>query len=606
MKAIQPDLRREPLRYRLRAFFAKPANLILLLFIAVLAVLSLAPMVTMLTNMFRVHAGTEKKMLRLKAGSFTFNHFEMLFKDREWGKANFWTPLLNSLIVACGSGLLGILIGGTVAWFVTRSDLKCKKFISAMFVFPYMMPAWTLALFWTNMFQNSKVGGGVVGMVESLLGVCMPQWFVYGLFPMIVVIGLHYSPFAYLLIGGILKNMDATLEESATILKASRFTIIRRVTVPIIMPAVLSTFLLIFSSGFASYTVPVFLGSATRTFTLSTKMRALIQAGYEGQGYIIAFISILLGTLILGVNQYFTGKRKSFTTVTGKSGQVSLVKLKGANWPVSALLIVLTLFFAIMPLISFALESVIRQPGNYSPSNMTLTFWIGTEASAFETGMPNGILMNGTMWAGLARQVGLALAVALVVGTCGMLIGYACVRRRGSFLSKAVENLAFFPYLMPAMAFGTIYLAVATSASFKWMYGSFFLLGLVAAVKLPFASRSGVNSMMQISPEIEEAATIFGVGWVTRMARILFPIQKSAIISGYLLPVINVMREVALFTLLVPYPRYLLTNMLFSFNETGYAQYGSAVTLLIIVIIIAINSLVNKLTGASFDKGIGG
>ena len=607
MKAIRPDLRREPLRYRLKAFFSKPANLILLLFIAVLAVLSLAPMVTMLTNMFRVHAGTERKMLRLKVGELTLNHFEMLFRDKEWGRANFWTPLFNSLIVACGAGLLGILIGGTVAWFVTRSDLKCKKFISAVFVFPYMMPAWTLALFWTNMFQNSKVGGGVVGMVESLLGVCMPQWFVYGLFPMIVVIGLHYSPFAYLLIGGILKNMDATLEESATILKASRFTIIRRVTVPIIMPAVLSTFLLIFSSGFASYTVPVFLGSATRTFTLSTKMRALIQAGYEGQGYIIAFISILLGTVILGVNQYFTGKRKSFTTVTGKSGQVSLVKLKGANWPISALLIVLTLFFAIMPLVSFALESVIRQPGNYSISNMTLTFWVGTEASAFETGMPNGILMNGTMWAGLFRQVGLALAVALVVGTCGMLIGYACVRRRGTFLSRAVENLAFFPYLMPAMAFGTIYLAVATSASFKWMYGSFFLLGLVAAVKfLPFASRSGVNSMMQISPEIEEAATIFGVPWVTRMARILFPIQKSAIISGYLLPVINVMREVALFTLLVPYPRYLLTTMLFSFNETGYAQYGSAVTLLIILIIIAINALVNKLTGASFDKGIGG
>ena len=607
MTTIQPDLRREPLRYRLRAFLGKPANLILLFFLVVLVVLSLFPMVTMLTNMFTVHAGTEKKMLRVKVGTWTLNHFQMLFADREWSRANFWTPLLNSLIVASGSGLLGILIGGTVAWFITRSDLKCKKIISAVFVFPYMMPAWTLALFWTNMFQNSKVGGGVVGMVESLFGVCMPEWFVFGLFPMIVVIGLHYSPFAYLLIGGILKNMDATLEESATILKARRFTIIRRVTVPIVMPAILSTFLLIFSSGFASYTVPVFLGSATRTFTLSTKMRALIQAGYEGQGYIMAFVSILLGTLILGVNQYFTGKRKSFTTVTGKSGQVSLVKLKGANAPISALLIVLTLFFAIMPLVSFALESVIKQPGNYSLSNMTLNFWIGTEASAFETGMPNGILINGTMWWGLIRQVGLALAVSLVVGTCGMLIGYACVRRRGSWLSHAVENLAFFPYLMPAMAFGTIYLAVATSGSFKWLYGSFFLLGLVAAVKfLPFASRSGVNSMMQIAPEIEEAATIFGVPWVTRMRRILFPIQKSAIISGYLLPVINVMREVALFTLLVPYPRYLLTTMLFSFNETGYAQYGSAVTLLIIVIIISINTLVNKLTGASFDKGIGG
>jgi len=607
MSSSRPDLRREPLRYRLKAFFSRPASLILLAFLIVLTVLSLFPMVTMLTNMFTVHAGTEKKMLRLPTGSLTLEHFRMLFADPQWSRSNFWTPLCNSLIVAAGSGLLGILIGGTVAWFITRSDLKCKKFISAVFVFPYMMPAWTLALFWTNMFQNSRVGGGVVGLVESLFGVCMPEWFVYGLFPMIVVIGLHYSPFAYLLIGGILKNMDATLEESATILKASRFTIIRRVTVPIVMPAVLSTFLLIFSSGFASYTVPVFLGSATRTFTLSTKMRALIQAGYSGQGYIMAFLSILLGTLILGLNQRFTGKRKSFTTVTGKSGQVSLVKLRGANLPVSVLLILLTLFFAIMPLVSFALESVIRQPGNYALSNMTLTFWIGTEASAYETGMPAGILMNPTMWWGLLRQVGLAAAVSLIVGTCGMLIGYACVRRRGTWLARAVENLAFFPYLMPAMAFGTIYLAVATGASFKWMYGTFFLLGLVASVKfLPFASRSGVNSMMQIAPEIEEAATVFGVPWITRMRRILFPIQKSAIISGYLLPVINVMREVALFTLLVPYPRYLLTTMLFSFNETGYAQYGSAVTLLIILIIIAVNSLVNKLTGASFDKGIGG
>ena len=119
----------------------------------------------------------------------------------------------------------------------------------------------------------------------------------------------------------------------------------------------------------------------------------LIQAGYQGQGYIIAFVSILLGCLILGVNQHFTGKRKSFTTVTGKSGQVSLVKLRKANWPISIVLIVFTAFFAIMPLISFALESVIRQPGNYSLSNMTLHFWIGTEDSAYETGMIAGIII---------------------------------------------------------------------------------------------------------------------------------------------------------------------------------------------------------------------
>ncbi len=603
----QRDLTCEPLRYRLRAFVNKPANLLLVFFLLVLTLLSLLPLITMLSNMFTVHLGTEKKLMRLPVGTWTLNHFAKLFKGDDWSYVNFWQPLGNSFIVAMGAGLLGILVGGSVAWFITRSDLKCKKFISAVFVFPYMMPAWTLALFWTNMFQNSRVGGGNIGMVESLFGVCMPEWFVYGLFPMIVVTGLHYSPFAYLLIGGILKNMDATLEESATILKASRATIIRRITIPIVMPAILSTFLLIFSSGFSSYTVPVFLGSAVKCYTLSTKMRALIQAGYQGQGYIIAFVSILLGCLILGINQWFTGKRKSFTTVTGKSGQVSLVKLRKANLPISILLIVFVAFFAIVPLVSFALESVIRQPGNYSLSNMTLHFWIGTEDSAYETGMIAGILLNPTMWKAVGRQVLLALTVSMVVGTSGMLIGYACVRRRGTRLARMVESLAFFPYLMPAMAFGTIYLAVATGDHFKFLYGTFGLLVLVASVKfLPFASRSGVNSMLQIAPEIEEAATIFGVPWHKRMTRILFPIQKSSILSGYLLPVISVMREVALFTLLVPYARYLLTTMLFSFNETGYAQYGSAVTLLIILIIMLINALTNKLTGASFDKGIGG
>ena len=605
--AKQPDLRKEPFKYRLRSFVSKPANLILVLFLLVFIALSLAPLVSMLSNMFYVHKGIEKRLYKLPEGSYTFVHFRKLFAKGDWSKVNFWEPLWHSLVVAGGSGVLGILIGGSVAWFITRSDLKCKKFISSVFVFPYMMPAWTLAMFWTNVFQNSNVGGGNIGLLQAVTGICMPEWFVYGLFPMIVVIGLHYSPFAYLLIGGILKNMDATLEDSATILKANRFTIIRRITVPIVMPAILSTFLLIFSSGFSSYTVPVFLGSAVKCWTLSTKMRALIQNGYNGQGYILAFVSILLGCIILGINQKFTGKRKSFTTVTGKSGQVSLVKLGKANLPISILLIIFTVFFAIVPLVTFALESVIRQPGNYRLSNMTLQFWIGTEASAYETGMISGILLNKEMWMGVLRQVLLALSVALIVGTCGMLIGYACVRRRGSRLSRIVESLAFFPYLMPAMAFGTIYLAVATGENFKWLYGTFGLLVLVASIKfLPFASRSGVNSMLQIAPEIEEAATIFGVPWIKRMGKILFPIQKSSILSGYLLPVISVMREVALFTLLVPKPRYLLTTMLFSFNETGYSQYGSAVTLLIILIIIVINSVTNKLTGASFDKGIGG
>ena len=112
--------------------------------------------------------------------------------------------------------------------------------------------------------------------------------------------------------------------------------------------------------------------------------------------------------------------------------------------------------------------------------------------------------------------------------------------------------------------------------------------------------------MLQISGEIEEAGIVIGVPWYKRLFRLLFPIQKTSIMSGYLLPVITVMREVDLYTLLVPNAHFLLTTLLLEFNQTGYDQYANAVTLLIIVIVLILNTLSEKLTGASVAKGVGG
>ena len=101
------DLRHEPWRYRLRAFVSKPANLLLVFFLTVLVLLSLLPMATMLSNMFTVHVGTEKKLLRLPVDSTTLWHFQKLFAGDDWSQVNFWQPLCNSMIVALGSGILG-------------------------------------------------------------------------------------------------------------------------------------------------------------------------------------------------------------------------------------------------------------------------------------------------------------------------------------------------------------------------------------------------------------------------------------------------------------------------------------------------------------------
>lgn len=577
----------------------------LLIFGAALTLLTLIPLLSILREMFIVHVGIEKTMTGLKTGEFTLWHWKKLFGGGDWSRTTFWEPLKNSFMVGFGGAVLGIGVGGTVAWLLARSNLKCKNIITSLFMFPYIMPAWTLALFWLNLFQNSQLGGGNVGIVEALFGICMPKWFVYGLFPTIIVTGLHFAPFAYILIGGILQNMDATLEESAMILKASRVKILWKITLPIVMPAVLSTFLLVFSSGFASYTAPVFLGGAVKFYTLASKMKSLLNAGYSGQAYIIAAVIIAAGIFILWINQKYTGKRKSFTTVTGKSGQISLVDLKKANTPITAVLLVVVIFFSIVPLIVFGLQTITMVPGDYSMDNITLDFWIGKDLNAYMNGMVGGVLVNKSIMSALGRLMLLSVCCALFTGTSGLLLGYSIVKRRGSKLARFSESLAFFPYLIPTIAFATMYLSAASTKTFSFLYNSFLLLVIVGGVKyLPMASRGSINSMLQISAEIEEAAVIVGVPWWKRLTRILIPIQKTSIMSGYLLPFVSCMREVDLFVLLVINDNFLLTTMLLSFNQTGYEQYASAITLLIILIVLAVNALSSKLTGASIAKGV--
>lgn len=595
----------------IKSWLSSPANVVVLLFFIVLFVLIVYPLFAVVNSSITV--GQRDSMMynslfgqSLKKGDFSFNNFAMLLGDKyteEYSRAFFWRPLWNSLMMSIFASLISVILGGAIAFLITRTDIKFKKFISSVFIFPYLMPSWTLGLVWKNVFLNSSIGNGVSGWFEAVTGICVPEWFVYGLFPCSLVLGIHYAPFAYILIGGMLRNMDANLEEAATILQASRFRIIRKITLPIVLPSMISTMLLVFASSMASFSVPNFIGTPGNFFVLSTMLKSLYQSSYSGQAYVMTLVLILFGIGFLVLNDRVVGNRKSFTTVTGKSGQVSYIRIGKSNFLVSSILIVFLFAFAVFPMISFGLESLCLNQGNYS--QLTLKYWLSHEdIQGFSRNVGQGLLFNPRVWGALWGSVRLSIVVALVVGTCGFLIGYGVSRKRGSKLAKAVSNLSFFPYLIPTMAFGSIWLAV--SAKLPFLRGTFFLLVLVAALKyLPFATRSGTSAMMQLSGEIEESAIIVGSPWFIRMTKILFPIQKSSFISGYLLPFVSCMRELTLFVLLAN--RDSVITMLLSFyDESDISQMSNGVNLIIIIVVLLINFIVNKLTGASLDKGIGG
>lgn len=590
----------------IKAFFSQPANIILTFFAFILIALTLYPLIELVHHTFIMHATDIAISPGMKKGDISIASWKKLLftKANLYSLVNFYKPMLNSILLATLSAIFALIFGGSVAWLITRSNIKGKKFISSAFIFPYILPSWTLALFWLNMFKNPNVGTGSIGFIYALTGIAAPKWFVYGLFPLVIVSGLHYAPFAYIFIGGILKNMDANLEEAATILKTPRYKILLKITLPIVKPAILSTFLLVFASVMGSYAVPIYLGSPVNFYVLTTKLKTL-QTTAVGQAYIIALFMVALGAIVMFVNNLFIGKRQSYTTVTGKSSQITLVDLGVGKYIISSILYIVLIFVCIMPLISFALESVIIRSGDYSLSNMTLNYWIGAAGSVSSTVGTSGILRETPIWHAIWNSLRLSITCALIAGSCGIIIGYAVVRKRGTKLSSWVSGLSFFPYLIPSMAFSAIYLAI--SSNFSFLTNSFLILVIVGSVKyLPFAARSGMNSMLQLSKEIEEAAAIYGVPWIKRMTHIIIPIQKISIISGFLLPFVSCMRELSLFVMLVSSKTQTLTTILMSYNERGASQYGNAINLLIILLVLFINFGVNKVTGASIDKGVGG
>lgn len=597
---------RKRLFHKFKTYISKPSNIILVVAAVLLTILVLLPLVYLVLNTFLVHTAEDK--LFGPVGSLTSGHwFYVLFRTKNrYAYKLFWKPLANSVTMSLVSCAFAIIIGGGTAWFVTRSDMPLKKLISTVFILPYIMPSWSIAMYWENMFSSLNNNANRMGFIQLLFKTNIPNAMCYGFWPCAICLGVHYAPFAYILVGGILRNMDANLEEAATILNASRFKIMTRITLPIVAPSILSTLLLVFSSSISSYTVPMFLGQRGDFRTISLQLKSFLNAPQSfGRGYVVAVMLLIFSVIILLINQKMTTGRKQFTTITGKSGQISYTKLGKRKYVVASLLILYVLLFSILPIFTFLLESI-TESGAGGTLKFTTYYWTTKEETSPYIHGSVGIFRNKTIWKGLGNSLLLSLIVALCAGTIGILIGYAVSKNRRGVLSNFVSAVSFFPYLIPAMSLSAVYLAVSASKNFAFLYHSLFLLIIVGTIKfMPFATKSDISAMLQVSGEIEESAIIQNISWYKRMTRIMFPIQKSSFISGYLLPFISCMRELSLFVLLCD-SDLILTSVLQNYQTYDLTQMANAINLIIILAVLAVNFLTNKLTGASVDKGVGG
>ncbi len=523
-----------------------------------------------------------------------------------FGRIYTYTPLTHSMTIAIGTVVLALLIGGSLAWLVVRTDMPGRKLVNQLAVLPYIMPSWTLAQAWLVLFKN-RTTGGAPGMFEAIIGMSPPDWLSYGPVPIIICCALHYYTFFFLFVSAALMSIDSNLEEAGELMGANRWRILRKITLPLVLPALLSGFIMTFSKVMGTFGGPNILGSPVRYYVVATMIRGSLAAGDKADAFVLAIVLILFAMVTISLNQRLTGTRRSYETIGGRGFVSNASKLRNMKKIFFTVVIIFQLLVLVVPLGLLTYDTFLLRTGDYSFSNLTLQNWIGQPNPLYNDGEP-GVLLNPRVYKTAWNSIKLAIITAFFTALLGVLLGYAIVKGRGTRLAKLVDQLAYIPYVIPGIAFGAVYIAMFARkiGPLPSLYGTFALLVVVSVAKhIPYSSRSGVSAMMQVGHELEEAAQVAGATVWQRFRRIIFPLTLSGFVSGFLLTFITTMRELSLIILLVTRDTQLLASLTMKYIEAGRDQMGNIVVLILVLITVTGNALIGRFTGGSLKKGLG-
>ena len=580
-----------------------PFNMIVLVSLIVLFCLILIPLLTMVKSTFTL-AQSELRRVDGKVGDFTLYYWKYMLASK-MSKAVLREPLLHSLFCGAMTTLISVPLGSVLAWLMIRTDLPGKKVLGLLVTVPYMIPSWTKALAWLAVFRNKTSGadGFLCG-----LGIPIPDWLAYGPIAIILCMSMHYYAFSYIQVSGALRSINSELEEMGEIQGANKAQILRHITLPLIMPSVLSALVMTISKSIGTYGVAANLGNRIGYYTLATKMRVFIDQGPQGVGYAMSIVLVGLAALILMGNQRIIGVRKSYATVGGKGGRSTLMPLGKAKKPMMAFLFVFLFLAMVMPFFVLIMETFqITTGAGYGLDNLTLYNWIGTPDKAVKYTNYPGIFRHDEFWSALWNTVRLSLIASIVTAFCGQFLGYISSRGRGKWSGNLTEQLVFVPYLMSGVAFSTMYFSMFSRPHFGGLipslYGTFTLIILTSVVKhFPFASRSGTANMLSISVELEEAADIAGASFWKRMSSIIIPLAKNGFISGFMLVFISIAKELDLIIIMMTPTTRTLSYLAFTYSQEGYNQMSDAISVVVLLYILLCYIAANKIGGADISK----
>jgi len=485
-------------------------------------------------------------------GALTVANFTAIFHDRALA-----TTLINSALYPLGAALVALSVGAAQAWLAERTDASFRHILYVAAIISLGVPYVLYIVAWLLLLSKA---GPVNAILQQLFGGAGPYINVYSLGGMMFVEGMLWSPLAFLLLSPVFRNSDASFEEAASICGAGLFSTLRHITMGMVRPALLAFGLLAFIKASEAFEVPALVGlPGSKRVLTSTIYQTLTLSIPPDNGSASAFgvLLLIIMAILLHIYNRVAAQTYRYQTVTGKGFRPRVVRLGRWRHAAGVLIVAIPLVVIVVPLATILWAALLPY---YQPFSV---------AALPKLGLANfvQVLHSRSFQSSIVNTLVLGASAATLVTALSVIAGWCVARRmRGS---AVLDTLAALPLVFPAIVLGLAFLQIFVHGG-THIYGTLLSLIIASTVAyMPYGLRYAQLGVIQIHPELEEAAAIAGARQGTAFFQIVLPLLVPAMISCWLFVFLVAVRAVSLMLLLVGPDSQIVAVTLFDFWNNG-------------------------------------
>lgn len=504
-----------------------------------------------------------------KGGTFSLSNYAKFFS-----KKYYMVGLRNSMLICVCTTILGTLIGIPMAYISTRFNIWGKRIINMAVVLSMLSPPFIGAYSWILLLGRA---GFITKLLEKI-GIEIGS--IYGFQGILLVFTLKLFPYVYMYVSTALKNFDSSLEEASESLGVHGFKRIWHVTLPVIMPTILSAALIVFMTSLADFGTPMLIGEGFKTLPVMIYERYLSEVSSNASfASTLSVIIVSCSLLVLAIQKIIIA-RKNYTMSAMRPPEV--VSLSTGKRILATFAVGFVALLAVLPQITVVVTSFLKTNGPLFVKGFSLDSY-------------RAIL--GKLSTNIRNTFTFSVIAIIIMMILGLLLAYIIVRRRGK-IANLLDTLVMFPYVIPGSVLG-ISLILAFNQKPVVLTGTVLILVVSYTIrKLPFTLRSSIATLYQIDPAIEEASISLGVPPMKTFAKTTAILMLPGMLSGAVLSFIATINELS--STIILYSGKTGTISVAIYTEIFKDGYGTAAALATILTVSTVIALI------IFDKVSGG